>query len=65
MTLLIITLCALGFLSGYLLSSYKASKYAAFQQDYILELLADTLKLKKALHKKTKKKPTKKVVKSK
>lgn len=63
MILLTISLYALGFLSGFLLSSYKSSQFAAFQQDYILELLDDTLKLKKELSKNTKRKPVKKAAK--
>ena len=54
------SLYALGFLSGFLLSSYKSSKFAAFQQDTIEDLFLEALVLKKELHKKTKKKPTKK-----
>jgi len=52
MVLLTLSLCTLGFLSGFIFSTYKSSKFAASQQDYILELQADNLKIKKLLKEK-------------
>ena len=62
MILLSILLYALGFISGFLLSKHRSAKFEDFQNDYILEILDDNLKLKILSKKKVPKKIKKKVL---
>ena len=65
MILLNISLCALGFLLGFVFSTYKSAQFAAFQQDTIEELSIDKKDLQSLIAKKRIKKPTRKAKKRK